>query len=470
MTGPIPPELGDLTNLEGLSIKDNQLTGEIPAELGSLANLADLYLGGNQFTGCIPAGLKRLPSNDFAQLGLSFCTVAQPAGVSATRSFSPASVVPGGRLVVTITAANYGSFGAVTETLPVGFTYVSSSLPDDQVNATGQEVRFTLQGNTSFNYTVTAPSVERSYTFSGTLRDFDRNDHAVGGASTVKVSSGDPLITRYDANNNGQIDRSEVIKAINDYLFGEGDPITRAEVIKLINRYLFGPPPTPPTRKDSSVTARPGDSGDLTQITVKFETSKFLAIDESITFEMDDDLGVPSTISASDVSISGQAAASADAEAGLENAAPRSVIVETDEAAERYVITLNIGNMDDSADRTTDKGLAPGPVTVVFRQGAGITNRTEGGKDNWYVKTSAEDWLGSLPCVKKGGLAADAPCTGDNVDIAEGQIDPAMVHDVPWTITLSSYADPRGEEITAVGKGSRTAPPPRSGWTRTRTA
>ena len=53
-------------------------------------------------------------------------------------------------------------------------------------------------------------------------------------------TSGDPLITRYDADKNGQIDRIEVIKAINDYLFDEGDPITRAEVIKLINLYLFG--------------------------------------------------------------------------------------------------------------------------------------------------------------------------------------------------------------------------------------
>ena len=56
----------------------------------------------------------------------------------------------------------------------------------------------------------------------------------------MTVSSVDPLVARYDANNNGMIDRSEVIAAINDYLFGEGDPIIRAEVIKLINLYLFG--------------------------------------------------------------------------------------------------------------------------------------------------------------------------------------------------------------------------------------
>ena len=52
-----------------------------------------------------------------------------------------------------------------------------------------------------------------------------------------------PLDNRYDTNpTNGMIDKAEVIAAINDYLFGEGDAaITKAEVIKLINLYLFGP-------------------------------------------------------------------------------------------------------------------------------------------------------------------------------------------------------------------------------------
>ena len=56
------------------------------------------------------------------------------------------------------------------------------------------------------------------------------------------VDAVDPLVARYDANGNGTIEKSEVIKAINDYLFDEGDEaISRAEVIELINLYLFGP-------------------------------------------------------------------------------------------------------------------------------------------------------------------------------------------------------------------------------------
>ena len=182
---------------------------------------------------------------------------------SATRSFSPASVTPGGRVVVTITAANYGSTGAVTETLPTGFKDVSSRL---QVDLDPGVARFTLQGEPSFTYTVTAPSVEGSYTFSGTLRDSEGNDHVVGGAVTVTVAS-DPLVDRYDANNNGQIDRSEVIMAINDYLFGdEGDTITRAEVIKLIDLYLFGPTPAPTAQPPGAPTGLTATAGGQTRI------------------------------------------------------------------------------------------------------------------------------------------------------------------------------------------------------------
>ena len=121
---------------------------------------------------------------DYPVGGASNVTVRAP---SATRSIDPISVAPGGQVVVTIAAADYGQAGGVTETLPSGFAYVSSDLSPSQVNESGQNVRFTLQGDTSFNYTVTASSTPDSYTFSGTLRDFDKKDHAVGGASNVTV-------------------------------------------------------------------------------------------------------------------------------------------------------------------------------------------------------------------------------------------------------------------------------------------
>ena len=56
-----------------LTLRSNDLSGSIPAELGQLTNLEQLYLSGNQFSGCIPVSLQAVPQNDFGQLGLSFC-------------------------------------------------------------------------------------------------------------------------------------------------------------------------------------------------------------------------------------------------------------------------------------------------------------------------------------------------------------------------------------------------------------
>ena len=74
LTGEIPPELGNLSDLQHLNLSDNNLTGGIPTELGDLSNLQELYLGGNRLSGCVPDELRDIPSNDFASLDLPFCS------------------------------------------------------------------------------------------------------------------------------------------------------------------------------------------------------------------------------------------------------------------------------------------------------------------------------------------------------------------------------------------------------------
>ena len=166
------------------------------------------------------------------------------SGATATRSFSPTSVLPNGEVTVTVAVADYGTFGGLTENLPEEFAYkpMSSNLDDAQVVVNGQTVRFTLTGVfQSVTYVVTASSTEGSYSFSGTLIDSSRQEIPVGGALTIAVTTEDPLVARYDANGNGTIEKSEVIAAINDYLFGAVDEaISKSDVIKLINLYLFG--------------------------------------------------------------------------------------------------------------------------------------------------------------------------------------------------------------------------------------
>ncbi|NIM11055.1 MAG: hypothetical protein GTO45_03635 [Candidatus Aminicenantes bacterium] len=60
LTGSIPPELGNLSNLQDIWLWDNKLTGNIPSELGNLINLSWLYLWDNQLTGSIPSELGNL--------------------------------------------------------------------------------------------------------------------------------------------------------------------------------------------------------------------------------------------------------------------------------------------------------------------------------------------------------------------------------------------------------------------------
>ena len=60
LSGQIPPELGNLSNLERLELYGNQLTGAIPFELGNLSKLERLSIQYNQLTGSIPSRLSNL--------------------------------------------------------------------------------------------------------------------------------------------------------------------------------------------------------------------------------------------------------------------------------------------------------------------------------------------------------------------------------------------------------------------------
>ena len=108
-------------------------------------------------------------------------------GPNASRSFSMTMTGLGDEVTVTITAMNYGQIGAVVETLPNGFAYVSSALA--YVEEHGMELTFALldPNNTSFMYTVRAPSSPGSYDFMGRLIDDAQMSHDVGGDMTVMV-------------------------------------------------------------------------------------------------------------------------------------------------------------------------------------------------------------------------------------------------------------------------------------------
>ncbi len=68
LSGAIPPELGLLSNLEGLYLSENQLSGEIPPELGNLSNLTILRLHNNRLSGAIPLEFGQLSNLEVLNL------------------------------------------------------------------------------------------------------------------------------------------------------------------------------------------------------------------------------------------------------------------------------------------------------------------------------------------------------------------------------------------------------------------
>ena len=69
LSGAVPPEIGDLSDLEILDLSHNQLSGEIPSEIGKLRKLHQLHLQVNRLTGAIPPSLWNLNGLEAMSLG-----------------------------------------------------------------------------------------------------------------------------------------------------------------------------------------------------------------------------------------------------------------------------------------------------------------------------------------------------------------------------------------------------------------
>lgn len=84
ITGSIPPEIGRLQALKELEIWDNRLTGSIPEEIGNLSKLEVLQLFENaDLTGPIPAKIGNLAN--MKRINLSFCKLTGNLPVELTK-------------------------------------------------------------------------------------------------------------------------------------------------------------------------------------------------------------------------------------------------------------------------------------------------------------------------------------------------------------------------------------------------
>ena len=149
---------------------------------------------------------------------------------------------------VTVTVIDVDEPGTVTG-LPASAmvdTVLAATLTDPDAGVTntiwqwasaGEDGTYTdIDGETSASYTVVDSDAGMSLMATATYDDVHGTDKMVPSAA-VMVTAADPLLVKYDDNDNGMIDRSEVITAIRDYF---ADPVSfpRADVIKVIRLYF----------------------------------------------------------------------------------------------------------------------------------------------------------------------------------------------------------------------------------------
>ena len=281
-------------------------------------------------------------------LGVFTTTEVRAQQASATRSFNPAEVAPGGTVTVTISNIN-GALG-VNETLPAGFTYLSSSLPDAQVlGGTGQVEVFNVFGYTSFSYDVMASSSVGSHTFSGIVRASGATEPnaTVGGATSVTVAAG-----------------AQASNSVSDV----------------------------------TVDHTPGGVNAAAKITVGFTIASELNPDDSIVILFHDNVQVPETLSTDDITIRMSDGTNSYV------AEPAGVTVDFvgSSPANDPEVTLDVGDMKAGDMFPGLDGIPAGAeVTVTFRQSAGIRNPTEGGKRAVKVSTTHDDQGTSDPFTFK---------------------------------------------------------------------
>lgn len=79
ITGPIPPEIWNMTQLNQLDLSSNNISGELPETISKLTRVSKLQLNGNQLSGRIPSGIRSLANLEYLDLSSNRFTFQIPA-------------------------------------------------------------------------------------------------------------------------------------------------------------------------------------------------------------------------------------------------------------------------------------------------------------------------------------------------------------------------------------------------------
>lgn len=119
------------------------------------------------------------------------CTIlligsAVASDINIDRNMS-ATVVAGEKLTIEVKVSDIGLFGQSIETIPEGFVYYDSSLPDEAVSIKDNKINFILFDVDNFTYTLRAPVKAGSYQFCGVFEDHNKKIEGVERIDNIEV-------------------------------------------------------------------------------------------------------------------------------------------------------------------------------------------------------------------------------------------------------------------------------------------
>ncbi len=230
LTGTIPSELGNLSSLTSLHLDGNSMTGTIPKELGNLSNLSELDLADNNLTGTIPSELGNLSSLTWLDLGGNALTGTIPSELGNLSSLT--------RLYLwdnELTGTIPEELGSLSNLSRLGLSdnELTGTIPHSLTNLTELSL-FTFAGNAG----LCVPDDEAIQAWLNGVDSRFRAD--TGPSCSDSGRTADELLARYDVDDSGRIDLSEVSTAIDDYFRADDDPdkITLEQVSIVIDLYF----------------------------------------------------------------------------------------------------------------------------------------------------------------------------------------------------------------------------------------
>ncbi|MBO1351939.1 MAG: leucine-rich repeat domain-containing protein [Hormoscilla sp. GUM202] len=157
LSGTLPSELGSLGNVQDLELDHNSVSGTLPSELGSLGNVQDLELDHNSVSGMIPSELGSLGNVQDLDLGNNFLTGMIPSELGSLGNVQHLDV--GNNFLTGIIPDSIDTLSGVDKVLE-NPPYVETQIPDmDAIS--GQNFSLNVSGNFGdINNNITSYSAE----------------------------------------------------------------------------------------------------------------------------------------------------------------------------------------------------------------------------------------------------------------------------------------------------------------------